>query len=315
MMRGCSWSHWKNAMIDLSPDHLATVKSILAEHVPECEVRAFGSRATWTARDYSDLDLAIGGVGPLDWRTLGRLKETFEESNLPMRVDVLDWHAISESFRNAILRNYEIMQEGIASEDTAKLDAWRDVRLGDLCDFRSGSVFKLQYQGSPKGDYPFIKVSDMNHPANGVRIHESANWVSKVIANEIKAKPIPEGSVVFAKIGEALKRNRLRMVVQPTIADNNMMAAIPYRDIVDARFLFYGMHQFDFGEVSSGTALPYLTISTLAGLTTISPTSDGAASHCPCARDAGRQDRVEPADERDAGGDGAGPLQVVVRGL
>ena len=71
--------------IDLNPNHLATVEAILAEHVPECEVRAFGSRATWTAKDYSDLDLAIVGEGPIDWRTLGGLKEAFEESDLPMR--------------------------------------------------------------------------------------------------------------------------------------------------------------------------------------------------------------------------------------
>ena len=50
-------------MIDLNPNHLATVQRILAEHVPECEVRAFGSRATWTAKDYSDIDLAIVGEG------------------------------------------------------------------------------------------------------------------------------------------------------------------------------------------------------------------------------------------------------------
>ena len=76
--------------VDLNPNHLATVKDILADHVPECEVRAFGSRTTWTARDYSDLDLAVVGEGPVDWRTLGRLKEALEESDLPMRVDVLD---------------------------------------------------------------------------------------------------------------------------------------------------------------------------------------------------------------------------------
>ena len=61
-------------MIDLRPDHLDTVERILAEHVPECEVRAFGSRAAWTAKDYSDLDLAVVGAGSLDWRTLGRLR-------------------------------------------------------------------------------------------------------------------------------------------------------------------------------------------------------------------------------------------------
>ena len=42
-------------MIDLSPNHLKTVRQILAEHVSACEVRAFGSRVTWSAKDYSDL--------------------------------------------------------------------------------------------------------------------------------------------------------------------------------------------------------------------------------------------------------------------
>ena len=49
-------------MIDLNPNHVETVKRILAEHVSGCEVRAFGSRATWTAKDYSDLDLAMVGT-------------------------------------------------------------------------------------------------------------------------------------------------------------------------------------------------------------------------------------------------------------
>ena len=99
--------------IDLNPNHLATVKAILAEHVPECEVRAFGSRATWTARDYSDLDLAIVGEGPLDWRTMSQLREAFEESDLPMRVDILDWHTISESFGKVIERDYQPMPRSL----------------------------------------------------------------------------------------------------------------------------------------------------------------------------------------------------------
>ena len=89
-------------MIDLSPHHLATVKCILAKHVPDCEVRAYGSRATWTARDYSDVDLALVGTGPLGPGVVADLKEAFQDSDLPMRVDVLDWHGVSEEFREAI---------------------------------------------------------------------------------------------------------------------------------------------------------------------------------------------------------------------
>ena len=98
-------------MIDLSPNHLKTVKRILAEHVPACEVRAFGSRVTRCARVYSDLDLAVVGVTALDRSTLARLKEAFEESDLPIQVDVLDWQEISQSFRETVARDYAVLQK------------------------------------------------------------------------------------------------------------------------------------------------------------------------------------------------------------
>ena len=121
--------------VDLRPDYEEAVKRILAEYVPECEVRAFGSRAAWTAKDYSDLDLAVGGEGPLDWRTLDRLKEAFEESDLPMRVDVLDWHAISDSFREVIERDYVVMQERAKQAMTG---VWREVALGEIAEIFDG---------------------------------------------------------------------------------------------------------------------------------------------------------------------------------
>ena len=143
---------------------------------------------------------------------------------------------------------------------------WHKTTLGALCDFRAGSAFKLQYQGSATGDYPFIKVSDMNLPANAVLIQDSNNWVDQATVQMTKSKPLPPGTIVFAKIGEALKHNRLRIIVRPTLVDNNMMGAIPKTTIVDPQFLFYSMHKFDLGEVASGTALPYLTVSSLADL-------------------------------------------------
>ena len=102
-------------MIDIKTDHFATVKQILAEYFPECEVRAFGSRVTKTAKSYSDLDLAVVGQNALDSDRFRHLKEAFEESNLPFRVDVLDWNLISESFHEVIEKQYEIIQKAKAS--------------------------------------------------------------------------------------------------------------------------------------------------------------------------------------------------------
>jgi predicted nucleotidyltransferase len=99
----------KHEMIDIAPRYLETVREILSKHVPECEVRAFGSRVVGEAKTYSDLDIALKGEVALDQERLNRLVEAFEESDLPFRVDVLDWNAISESFQAVIEKRYEII--------------------------------------------------------------------------------------------------------------------------------------------------------------------------------------------------------------
>lgn len=143
---------------------------------------------------------------------------------------------------------------------------WRNTTLGEVCQLRAGSVFPPALQGKSYGMYPFAKVSDMNLAANAVCIQEANNWVDDEDLRQLKAKPFPLGTTVFAKIGEALKANRLRYIVRPTIIDNNMMGAIPAHGAVDSRFFHYALSQFDFGEVAGGTALPYLTVAVLSQL-------------------------------------------------
>ncbi len=104
-------------MIDLAPHHLETVRRILAEHMPDCEVRAFGSRAKWEGQDYSDLDLAVVCEDESNGQAIEHLKEAFENSDLPIRVDVLDWHAITEDFRKAIEADCVVVQAATVPED------------------------------------------------------------------------------------------------------------------------------------------------------------------------------------------------------
>ena len=113
-------------MIDLAPHHLETVESILAEHVPDCEVRAFGSRAKWEGWEYSDLDLAVVRNNKHDWQTIPRLKEAFEESDLPIRVDVLDWHDLAEDFREAVVADCVVVQQAVRPFN------WRETTVGEF---------------------------------------------------------------------------------------------------------------------------------------------------------------------------------------
>lgn len=103
-------------MIEMSATQREWVLAILAARVPECEVRAFGSRVTGKAKPYSDLDLAVVGACALDADTFRRLREDFEESELPFRVDVLDWHSISEEFRRIVDQHFEVLQAGRPGE-------------------------------------------------------------------------------------------------------------------------------------------------------------------------------------------------------
>lgn len=97
-------------MIDVLPDQLSIIESILKTHVPNHNVWAFGSRVRTCAKEHSDLDLVIIGNVKLPLATLASLKETFEESVLPYRVDIVDWHRISEKFRSVIKQNYVALQ-------------------------------------------------------------------------------------------------------------------------------------------------------------------------------------------------------------
>jgi type I restriction enzyme S subunit len=146
-------------------------------------------------------------------------------------------------------------------------EAWPEVRLGNLCKLQAGSVFPPALQGKAHGTYPFAKVSDMNLAANMFCIRDANNWVDDADLQQMRAKPFPAGTTVFAKIGEGLKQNRLRYLVRETVIDNNMMGATPDTARLDPRFFVYALSRFNLGEIAGGTALPYLTVSALSDLT------------------------------------------------
>jgi predicted nucleotidyltransferase len=99
-------------MIKITPEQLQTVTGILALYAPEAEVWAFGSRVDGTPKDYSDLDLVIVAREALDIVDLGEMREAFSRSDLPFRIDVLDWNVISDEFKRVIADKYEVVQSG-----------------------------------------------------------------------------------------------------------------------------------------------------------------------------------------------------------
>ncbi|WP_435751067.1 restriction endonuclease subunit S [Thauera sp. AutoDN2] len=151
---------------------------------------------------------------------------------------------------------------------------WSCGALGDICSFTAGSAFKPEHQGSTEGDYPFIKVSDMNLAGNEVFIQSANNYVSKAQQSEMKAKLHPVGATVFAKIGVALISNRRRLLTSPTIIDNNLMSASPVEGKSGQYFFYSLLSTLDFNTLVSGTALPYINVSDLKKIPIVRPPSE-----------------------------------------
>jgi len=89
-------------MLSLSEEERAVVLGILGRYLPKVAVRAYGSRSRGDSRRFSDLDLAILSERPLDLLVRDELREAFSESELPFRVDILDWASTTEAFRRSI---------------------------------------------------------------------------------------------------------------------------------------------------------------------------------------------------------------------
>lgn len=100
--------------LDFRADHQQMVLDILQKNIPEREVWVFGSRARGAAKPYSDLDLAVIGEQPLSLSVLATLTDDFAESDLPFRVDLVDWATTSERFRLIIERDRFVIQSAAA---------------------------------------------------------------------------------------------------------------------------------------------------------------------------------------------------------
>ena len=153
--------------------------------MPHCEVRVFGSRYKWTAKDYSDLDLVIIGNKKLDKKVIYDIKEAFSESDLPIRVDVLDWYTISDEFKQIINQGYEVIQK----KEKQLPNGWEIKKLGDVVEVNKSSINKTD-------NFNFINYLDTGNLTEG-KIED----VQKLIIGQDK---IPSRCKRKVRVGDIL---------------------------------------------------------------------------------------------------------------
>ena len=124
--------------------------------------------------------------------------------------------------------------------------------------FYSGTGFPIQYQGQTKGEYPFYKVGDIanNAIAGKIYLELCNNYISSDVAKMIKGCILPKDTVVFAKIGEALKLNRRAITSCDCLIDNNAMGIAPKLDSLRIQYFYFCMKNLKMQTLAESTTVP-----------------------------------------------------------
>ena len=91
------------------------LRQLLQQHLPHAEVWAYGSRVNGDGHEASNLNLVVRQPADLKQETtqLEEMREALVESDLPIRVDVVDWAWIPATFHREIERAYVVVQAGV----------------------------------------------------------------------------------------------------------------------------------------------------------------------------------------------------------
>lgn len=132
-------------------------------------------------------------------------------------------------------------------------DAWSISKIKHNFGIISGCGFSDRYQGETTGDYPFCKASDIN--GMDKTVSSAANFVSRDVALRERYNIIPVNSILFAKIGEALKKNHRKINTVECIVDNNCQALYQKEDN-DIHYMYYLFKQIDMTWFDNAGTIP-----------------------------------------------------------
>jgi type I restriction enzyme, S subunit len=142
-------------------------------------------------------------------------------------------------------------------------ETWAVGKFRRVANFHSGTTFPHEFQGQFAGDLPVVKVSDFARADAAMRLDAAENWVTAEVAKQLRARVVPAGSVVFARVGAALLLNARRILMREAIVDDNVRG-MSFDG--DARYFLYLMTLLDFGEMANPGPVPSIGETQIAAI-------------------------------------------------
>ena len=133
------------------------------------------------------------------------------------------------------------------------------MNISDFCKIYSGTGFPIEFQGKKNGKYPFYKVSDISvsNTQQKFFLDNANNYIDEFEVSVLKGNLIPAGTIVFAKIGEALKLNKRAITSCECLIDNNVIGIKPDDNIINLLYFYYYLLKIDMFHYSFSKKINY----------------------------------------------------------
>lgn len=150
------------------------------------------------------------------------------------------------------------------------------MKISEFCKIYTGTGFPMEFQGKRNGKYPFYKVSDISVSNTHLKIFlgNANHYIDDYDLSILKGNIVPGGTIVFAKIGEALKLNKRAITSCACLIDNNVIGIKPDDNIINLLYFYYYLLKIDMLHYSESTTLPSVRKSTIEKITVEIPPID-----------------------------------------
>lgn len=138
---------------------------------------------------------------------------------------------------------------------------WCWIYWGECGEFQAGSGFKKEYQGLIEYPIPFYKVGSLKYSDSNGILYDTSNTVNEEIRKKLKAALIPENSIIFAKIGEAIRLNRRGINSIACCIDNNLMSFSPIQCLT--KYVYFWSLSINLYDYINATTIPAIRKSDL----------------------------------------------------
>ena len=273
--------------IDITAEQRTIVLQLLKRHLPSTTAWVYGSRAKWTSRPQSDLDLVVFATPEQNGR-VSNLRQAFEESNLPFRVDLFVWDAVPEQFRKHIKRDHEVLVEREERDATGE---WRETVYGrfssdfvedclvNLCDPINGVQTGPFGSQLHKKDYVSVgtPIITVEHLGDNRILHEDVPRVSDHDRERLSKYILHDGDVVFSRVGSVDRRALVKEAERGWLFSGRCLRVRPDPNKIDSGYLsyFFGLPSFKehIRAIAVGATMPSLNTQILSDIAVPHPRS------------------------------------------